>query len=162
MPIVVFFFFFTSKRKKNIEEKKMQRREGAYLPSPAFGFGMKCSSYVLLSTFFHIELFTFFKPCVSCLLEALNYSSLVALLSFGYGVAMEWTGSEVREVGGEEGDAGRRGKFWIREGGWKIHGQGRGCVFGSSSKWLEQPHHELVHLWLLVHSNQSWHGFGMC
>jgi hypothetical protein len=52
-------FFFSSKReekkhkeKKTIERKKMQRREGAYLSSLAFAFGMKCSSCLLLSTFF--------------------------------------------------------------------------------------------------------------
>ncbi len=31
--------------------------------------------------------------------------------------------------------------------------RGRGHVFGSSPKWLEQPHLELVHWWLLVHSS---------
>jgi hypothetical protein len=33
---------------------------------------------------------------------------------------------------------------------------GRGCVFGSSPKRLEWPHPELVHWWLLVHSNLDW------
>jgi hypothetical protein len=28
-----------------------------------------------------------------------------------------------------------------------------GCVFGSSPKRLEQPHPQLVHWWLLVHSS---------
>jgi len=31
--------------------------------------------------------------------------------------------------------------------------KGRGCVFSSSPKRLEWPHPELVHWWLLVHSN---------
>jgi len=38
----------------------------------------------------------------------------------------------------------------------KSLGKGRGCVFGSSPKQLEQPHPELVHMWLLVHSSHSW------
>jgi hypothetical protein len=42
---------------------------------------MKHSSCFFLSTFLHVELFTFFKPCVSYLLEALCYSSLEAFLS---------------------------------------------------------------------------------
>jgi hypothetical protein len=37
------------KEKKNIE-KKMQRREGAYLSSLTFTFGMKRSSFLLHST----------------------------------------------------------------------------------------------------------------
>jgi hypothetical protein len=28
-----------------------------------------------------------------------------------------------------------------------------GCVFGSSSKWLQWPHPQLVHWWMLVHSS---------
>jgi len=36
----------------------------------------------------------------------------------------------------------------------KTLGKGR-CGFGSSPKWLEQPHLQLVHWWLLVHSNPS-------
>jgi len=34
-------------------------------------------------------------------------------------------------------------------------GKGRGCVFGSSPKLLEQP--KRVHWWLLVHSTQGFH-----
>jgi len=40
-----------------------------------------------------------------------------------------------------------------RRGAEKSLGRGRGCVFGSSPKRLEWPHPELVHWWLLVHSN---------
>jgi len=35
-------------------------------------------------------------------------------------------------------------------------GRGRGCVFGSSPKRLEQLHLELVHWWLLVHSGHTY------
>jgi hypothetical protein len=45
-------------------------------------------------------------------------------------------------VGG--GEVGRRGKFWGREGAEKSLGRGTGCGFGSSPKWLEWPHPELV------------------
>jgi len=51
----------------------------------------------------------------------------------------------MKEVGGEI--------FGAKNGVEKSLGKGRGCVFGSSSKQLEWPHHELVHYWLLVHSN---------
>jgi hypothetical protein len=39
-----------------------------------------------------------------------------------------------------------------RRGTEKSLGKGRGCGFGSSPKWLERPHHELVHWWLLVYT----------
>ncbi len=51
----------------------------------------------------------------------------------------------MREVGKEN--------FGAEKGAEKSLGRGRGCVFGSSPKWLEQPHFELVHWWLLVHSS---------
>jgi hypothetical protein len=41
------------------------------------------------------------------------------------------------EVGGEI--------FGVEKGAEKSLGRGGGCVFGSSPKWLEQPHPELVH-----------------
>jgi hypothetical protein len=53
-------FFFSNKKKgkkhkekKTIEKKKYakKKREGTYLSSLAFVFGMKCSSCFLLSTF---------------------------------------------------------------------------------------------------------------
>ncbi len=51
----------------------------------------------------------------------------------------------MREVGGEN--------FRAEKGVEKSLGRGRGCVFGSSPKWLEQLHSELVHWWLLVNSS---------
>jgi hypothetical protein len=39
---------------------------------------------------FNIELSTFFKPCVSRLLEVLCYSSLGALPSYGDGMSGKW------------------------------------------------------------------------
>jgi len=53
----------------------------------------------------------------------------------------------VREVGG--------GNFGVEKKGEKSLGRGRGCVFDSSPKQLEQPHPELVHWWLLVHSSPA-------
>jgi hypothetical protein len=37
------------KKKKTIKKKKMQKKEGAYVPSLASRFGMKCSTCLLLS-----------------------------------------------------------------------------------------------------------------
>jgi hypothetical protein len=47
-------------------------------------------------------------------------------------------GNEAREVGGES--------FGAEKGAEKFLGKGRGCVLGSSPKWLEQPHPELATL----------------
>jgi hypothetical protein len=46
-------------------------------------------------------------------------------------------GNEVREVAREN--------FGIEKGAEKSMGRGKGCVFGSSPKQLEQPHPKLVH-----------------
>jgi len=59
----------------------MQTKEGTYLSSHASTFGMKRSFAFSSPISFNIELFTFLKPCVSYLLEALCYSS------FGDGVS---------------------------------------------------------------------------
>jgi hypothetical protein len=62
------------------------------------------------------------------------------------------------EVGKEEvgrrGEVGRREKLWGREGAEKTKNsrQGKMC-FCSSPKWFQQPHPQLVHWWLLVHSS---------
>jgi hypothetical protein len=77
----IFFFSSRRKEKKTIGEKKMQRREGAYLSSLVFAFGMKCSSRFSSPHSFNIEFSTFLKPCVSCLLKVLCYSSSKALSS---------------------------------------------------------------------------------
>jgi hypothetical protein len=79
-------FFFSSKRKekkqaekKNIEKKKIckKRRELTFFSH----------FYIWDETlFFNVKLSTFFKPCVSRLLEALCYSSSKALLSSGDGM----------------------------------------------------------------------------
>jgi hypothetical protein len=45
------FFLRRRKERKPQRRKKMQRREGIYLSSGAFAFGMKRSSCFLLSTF---------------------------------------------------------------------------------------------------------------
>jgi hypothetical protein len=95
----------------------MYRREETYL---FFSFLHLGWSVVLTFSFlcsFNIELSTFLKPCVSRLLEAMCYSSLGALLSYGDGMNVKW------------GEGGRRGKFWDREGGWKIPRQGKRMCF---------------------------------
>jgi hypothetical protein len=56
------------------------------------------------------------------------------------------------EVGGRE--VSRRENFGAEKRLKKSRALGRGgCVFGSSSKQLQRPHHQLVHWWLLVHSS---------
>ncbi len=45
--------------------------------------------------------------------------------------------------------------FEAEKGAEKPLRRGTGYVFGSSPKRLEQPHPELVHWWLLVHSSPS-------
>jgi len=57
--------------------------------------------------------------------------------------------NELREVGRKEGK-----NFGAEKEVEKSLGKGIGCVFGSSPNWLERPHPELVHWWMLVHSNQ--------
>jgi hypothetical protein len=52
----------------------------------------------------------------------------------------------VKEVGGEN--------FGVKKRAEKSLGRGRGCGFGSSPKWFEWPHPELVHWWLLVHYSE--------
>jgi hypothetical protein len=71
---------------------------------------------------FNIELSTFLKPCVSCLLETLCYSSSRALSSSGDGMSKKWSeGGRRGEVSRRgEREVGRRGNFWGKEGGWKI------------------------------------------
>jgi len=53
-----------------------------------------------------------------------------------------------------------------RRGAEKSLGKRKGCVLSSSPKWLELPHPELVHWWLLVHSSPSlgltYHFFPCC
>jgi hypothetical protein len=51
-----------------------------------------------------------------------------------------------KEVGGEI--------FGAKKGAEKFLGRGKGCNFGSSPKRLKRTHLELVHWWLLVHSNR--------
>jgi hypothetical protein len=93
------------REKKTIEKKKMQRKEGAYLSFLAFAFGMKCSSSLLSPRSFNVELFTFLKPCVLHILQALCYSSSKALPSSRDGVNMR------------RGEVGGRGNFWGKKGG---------------------------------------------
>jgi hypothetical protein len=100
----------------------MQWRERVYLSSFVFTFGMKRSSYFLLSKFF--QRWALHLPQALCLMSL--QSSV--LLKFVRTLEMEWVGNEVKEVGGGAG-VGRRGKFWGREGGWKIPRQGKRMCF---------------------------------
>jgi hypothetical protein len=76
----------------------------------------------------NVKLSTFLKPYVSHFLKALCYSSSGALLSSRNQVTRKWgEGGKSWEVGKRE--VGRRGKFWGKEGGWKIPGQGKRMWF---------------------------------
>jgi hypothetical protein len=46
---------------------------------------------------------------------------------FSQALEMEWARNKVMKVG--QGEVGRRGKSWGREGGWKIPGQGKRMCF---------------------------------
>jgi hypothetical protein len=104
------------KKKKHREKKKF--REGREL---TFLLSLMCLGWNTPFTFsspcsFNVELSTFLKPCVLCLLEALSYSSWGALPSSSDGMSGKWG------EGGRRGEVGRRGKFWGRKEGWKILG----------------------------------------
>ncbi len=101
----------------------MQRKEGAYLSSLASAFGMK----LLLPFPLHL-LSTLSSPPSSSLVSHVSsklYATQARELSWA--LEMEWARNEVKEVG--RGEVGRRGKFWGREGGWKIPGQGKRMCF---------------------------------
>ncbi len=103
------------KEKKTLEKKKCkERREITFF---LLHLGWNTPFAFASSHSFNVELSTFLKPCVSCLLEALCYSSSGALPSSEDGVGRKW------------GEGGRRGKFWGKEGGWKIPGQGKRMCF---------------------------------
>ncbi len=77
------------KRKKNTKKKKKKCKEKRELTFSRFCIWVKVFfllSLLHIPSTFNVELSTFLKPCVSCLLEALCYSSSGALLSSGDGV----------------------------------------------------------------------------
>jgi hypothetical protein len=150
-------FFFSIRRKKRKTQRKKNHRgkkkckEGKALIFLLLLLHLGRSAPLAFSSphSFNVELSTFVKPCVyiSSKLCATQARELSPALE------MEWVRNEVREVGGEN--------FGTKKGAEKSLGRGRGCVFDSSPKWLEQPHPELVHWWLLVHSihhfvGQNW------
>jgi flagellar biosynthesis protein FlhB len=72
-------FFFSNIKKEKNTKRKMQRKEGAYLSSFAFAFVISALLAFSSPHSFNVELSIFLKPCVSCLLEVLCYSSSGAL-----------------------------------------------------------------------------------
>ncbi len=137
---IAIVFFFSSRRKKNIEKKK-KCKEGRELTFLLMLVRLGWSAPLAFSSprSFNVELSSFLKPCVLCLLKVLSYSSLGALPSFVNEMRKKWG------EGGRREEVDRRGKFWGKEGAEKSLGKGRGCVFSSSPKWLQWPHPELVH-----------------
>jgi len=112
-----------------------------------FAFGMKRSSCLLLSMF--LQCWALHLPETFCV-ASLRTSKLLKLRSSPE--LWRWSKQEMRcenevtEVGGEKNGVKNRVQ--------KTLGRGRGFVLGSSPKWLERPHPELVHWWLLVYSSQ--------
>jgi hypothetical protein len=88
---------------------------------------MKCSSYLLLSTFlqrwpFHILSTLTFPPSSSLVSHVSLKLYAIQARELFWVLEMERAGNEVREVG-------RRGKFWGWKRGWKILGHGKRMCF---------------------------------
>jgi hypothetical protein len=94
---------------------------------------------LLLPSPLHIPSMLSFSLSLSLVSRISLHSSLGALLSSKDGLSRKWS----------EG-GGKRENFGTKKGTEKSLGRGRGYVFGSSPKRLEQPHFELVHWSLLV------------
>jgi len=119
-------FFFSSRRKERKTQKKIKCKERREL---TFLLLLLHLGWSIPLTFpsphsFNVELSTFFKFCVSHFFEVLCYSSLRVISSFGDGMSRKWSErGRIAEVGRRRGgEVGRRGKFWGREGGWKLLG----------------------------------------
>jgi len=137
-------------------------REGAYLQAPTLGLvssshlGLASSSYC--RSRFKLSLGSRFKFLPRSRFKhsrALSWLLFQLLSNSGDGVSAKSKSGEVGRRGEVRGrEVGRREKLWGREEAQKTKnfGQGRMCLC-SSSKWLQWPHPQLVHWWLLVHSS---------
>ncbi len=152
--VVVFFFSNRGKEKKTQKQKNHKKqkkcKEGKELTFlfSLLRLGWSALFALSFSHSFNIELSNFLKPFVPCLLKALSYSNSGALPSF----AMEWVGNEVREVGGGY-ERGMRGKFWGREEGWNIPGQGKRMCFWFIPKTASRASSWTGALVAVVHSS---------
>ncbi len=143
--------YCNSTTQKNNKKNWREGRELAFKPSLypfTFGSHFKCVVLVAISSLPLLAITSAFP------LQAPSSAiSLQALSSFANGVNAKW------------GEVGKRGEVSTREvvGGKNFEVEKRlkkpktlsrgGCVFGSSPKRLEQPHPQLMHWWLLVHSS---------
>ncbi len=125
----------------------MQRREGTYL------FCIWDEALFLPSSPLHAPSTLSSPPSSSLVSHVSSKLCATQVWELFWALEIEWAGNEVMEVWGGGEEVSKRGKFWAKNGAEKSLGRGRGCVFGSSPKWFEQLHPELVHWWLLVHSN---------
>ncbi len=125
--------FKQKKRKKTQRKKKCKEGRELTFLLLLLRLGWSTPFAFFSPRSFNVKLSTFLKPYVSRLLKALCYSSLGALLSSRDRVSRKWgEGGKSWEVGRREvrrGEVGRRGKFWGKEGGWKIPGQGKRMWF---------------------------------
>ncbi len=110
------------KGKKKHREKKCKEGWGLILPLSLLHLGWSAPLAFSFPHPFDVEFFMFLEHWALHLSQALCrktlcYSSSGALLSFGDGVSRKW------------GERGRRGKFWGKEGGWKILGERKSMCF---------------------------------
>jgi hypothetical protein len=130
--------------KTKTEVKKKEGLKGGSLPSSSrFGSHFRCSGALTMEFMGPLQVYCCdcaLAPSTPKLCSCSNGSQALAmLLSFSNGMT-----AKSNEVGGRE--VGRRETFWGREETEKPITLGRGgCVFGSSSKWLQWPHPQLVH-----------------
>jgi hypothetical protein len=141
----------TQRKKNRREEKKMERKERTYLFFSCFCIW---DETLLLLSPLHIPS-TLSSPPSSSLVSHVSLKLCATQApKLSWVLKMEWAGNEVKEVERRGGGSRSEGKILGQRRGLKNpFGKGRGCVFGSSPKWLEWPHPELVHWWLLVHSS---------
>ncbi len=118
----IFFFSSRKKKKKNTEKKKCKEGWGLILPFLLLHLGWSAPLAFSSPHPFNVEFFMFLEYWALHLSQALCrktlcYSSSGALLSFGDGMSKKW------------GEGGRRGKFWGKEGSWKIPGERKSMCF---------------------------------
>ncbi len=127
------------KKKKNTKKKNHREKKNAEKGRslPFFSRFYIWDEALLLLSLLHIPS-TLSSPPSSSLVSHVS-SKLCATQAWelSWAPKVEWTRNEVGEVRGNN--------FGAEKGAEKSLGRGRGRVFGSSPKRLEQPHSELVH-----------------
>jgi hypothetical protein len=135
----------TKEKKEKHEDKKNHRKEKKNTKkggsSPFFSrFCIWDETFLLISTL-HIPSTLSFSPS-SSLMSTSPQSCM--LLKLGSSPELwRWNEREMRKGGRRGGEVCRRENFGAEKGAEKSLSRGRGCVFDSSSKRLEQSHPEL-------------------